>query len=417
MSITGSVNLQGQQVTINQSNTNISENLSILGTGNSNTVYIGTDNGGGSSTSLNVNGVTNLQGNIIKINSNLITYNNVSMFAYNNIMFANKNIKSNFNNGSINIQSNGYLQFDNDIILNNSKFYGVAGNNVFFGSTNEQPQNGNGTDLISDSNSSIYIQSGKDIYYIKKINAQGIVTMIASNDLNFSWYDTNIYNNTYFKVGNQLCIQNNTVLGDTYIEANKFNYGHANINTVNLRTNVKSFVHDQNGGVLSPIPIPVSQQPITAATPTNIIPITTTTQIKSVKNGTSYNSSYDVSTYNDLAFRIIKGSDTSALKQALFPTGENINPNIYKVLIIDGDCNIDGNNLGNGNLTFNNFIIYCTGKISVANNISSITFNNSSIISKNYNLPIKSTMTQLDSTKYTENIKNEVNQYINNYLQ
>lgn len=406
MNITGSVYLQGKKIVLQQRDTNISGNLSILGVGDSDFTI-----GNGENTLLNVNGITNLQGNTITINNNLNAYNNVSIYG-NTINFSTSNINTNFNSGICRIQSSGSTYLGSNINIKNSIFSIVSNNIVDFKNA--------GKSLVLDSNNSSAYIKGNQINFYYALNASSPITMIADDILDFGNNGQGINTNSpvYLRGSNKVSINKNAKFGDSYIESNSFNYQNATINTNKLDTCIVNF----QGGTLNPMYMKVpSRQPHIpeAIAPASITPITTFNQIKSIRSGAPHNSVYNVTQYNGLAFRIIKGSDNSALKQALFPNGENIDSNIYKLLIIDGDCTIDGsvNNWGDKNLVFNNYIIYCTGKLSFSTSIDSISFYNSAVISKDYDLQVKCNMTQLDSTKYTESVKNQVNACIEKYLQ
>ncbi|MFL0195451.1 prepilin-type N-terminal cleavage/methylation domain-containing protein [Clostridium sp. WILCCON 0269] len=403
MDITGSAYLQGQQITFQQ-NTNINGDLNILGTGSGNSVNTGV----GNNNTMKVNGKANFQAYDIKFKSNLQTYSNISILGTNSVTFDNAGINAQFDNGSVQIQSNKDINFSSNANLVNSKFSAVASGGNYFTNTS-----GN---LSLDNSSSAYLESGQDTQFYYGVNSASPVTMIAGNNLDFgnNSQSVNINSKTYLKAANTVSILRNVTLGDTYIQANIFSYGHANINTSGLSTHVNSFSHDQNGGTLTPgyVAVPAQQPtaPEAAAPSTPISEITTTKQIKTFKSN-SYSNGYNNTTYSDLAFCIVNGSDTNGLKQALEPL--NINSNIYKFLIINGDCTLDWNI---GNNAFNNFIIYCTGTINL--NYIDLSFNNSAIITKNANIKPSSSfiMTQLNSTQYTSSIKNEINTLCNQYL-
>ncbi|MCT8976315.1 prepilin-type N-terminal cleavage/methylation domain-containing protein [Clostridium sp. CX1] len=406
MSITGSVYLQGQQITLKQ-NSDINGNFSILGVGGQNSINIGN----GSGQNQIVNGIVNFQAYNIDLNSNFQSNNNVSILANNKVNFGNSSINTSFSNGNVQIESDNEAIFSSDISLTNSKFSTISEGNVEF--TNR------GRNFNLDRNSSAYIQSKNDMDFYYKLDSKGPITMISTNNLDFgnNGQSININAGTYLK-GNTVSINKNVAFGDTYIEANTFDYKNASIYTTSLKTYINNFI---KGNSIYPNPVLVSahQEPSEPAVqPTPITRITTPNQIKTTKSGIVHSNAYDVTTYNDLAFRVIRGSDNNALKQALAPTSENINPNIYKLLIIDGDCSIEGsiNNWGTKDLVFNNFIIYCTGKMTFANNINSITFNNSAIITKNADTNAHFTMTQLSSNQYTENIKRKINNCFEKYF-
>ncbi|WP_368490365.1 prepilin-type N-terminal cleavage/methylation domain-containing protein [Clostridium sp. BJN0013] len=414
MNITDSTYLQGQQIIFKQ-NTNINGDFNVLGTGTSNSV----NTGEGNNNTVKVTGKTNFQGYNIEFNSNLQTYSNVSILGINNVIFDNSNINSQFNNGCIQIQSGKDINFNNGINVSSSSFSAVAGESVNFNNVN-----GN---LNLDNNSSAYVQASKNILFDYNVNrniaaaeAQAPITMIAGNDFNFenNSADVNIKGKTYLKAGNILNILRNVTLGDTYIWANTFNYGGSNINTLGLNTHVNNFSHE-NWANLNPNYVEVAARspelPEAAAPAAPVSEITTTKQMKSIKNNV-YSSSYDTTTYPGIAFRIIRGSDTESLKKSL--NDSNIDSDVYKVLIIEGNCTIDGtiNNWSNRNLVFNNFIIYCTGKMTVENNINSITFNNSAIITKNADIKVDFTMTQLNSNQYNGSIKSKINNICEEYF-
>ncbi|WP_411682449.1 prepilin-type N-terminal cleavage/methylation domain-containing protein [Clostridium thailandense] len=405
MNITGSVDLQGKQITFAQ-NTTVNGDLLILGSGDQNSIRTG--NGGGNT--LTVTGKTNIQAYNIDFNSNLNTNNTVYILANNNVTFDNSSISANFNNGTVQIQSGTDINFYSDVNSINSRISSVAQNNINF--------NNVGRICKLDNNSSLYAQAGKDMTFDYSANMYGPITMISGNNLSFNnnSASVNISGATYLKALNNINILRNVTLGSTYMETNTFSYGHSNINTSDLSTNITNYSHDTYGGTLSPAPVKVlpKQPQDPAVAPANNIPSAVTQQIKSVKGGVSYNSAYDTTTYKDLAFRIIRGSDTSSLKQALMPNGESINSNNYKFLIIDGDCTLDWQ-IGSNN--FSNFIIYCTGTINL--NYIDLGFNNSAIIAKNLNLKPSSSfnMTQLDSNQFNQNVKSEIDALCDKYLQ
>ncbi|UZQ50780.1 type II secretion system protein [Clostridium kluyveri] len=402
MNITGSAYLQGKKVTFQQ-NTTVNGDLNILGVGSGSSVVTG--NGGNNT--IKVTGQTNFQAYNMTFKSNLQTYSNVSILGTNSVTFDNASIDAEFNNGNVQIQSNKDINFYSGVNAANSKFYAVAGGNNYFNNTS-----GN---LTLDNESSAYIQSGENTQFYYKVDSTAPVTMIAGNNLDFgnNGQSVNINGKTYLKAENIISILRSVTLGYTYIDADTFNYGYAHIRTSSLSTCVNNFSHG-NGATLTPDYTAVSERnptvPEAVAPSTSISEITTTRQVKTLKN-TNYTSGYDTTTYPGIAFSIVKGSDTNALKQAL--QASNVDSNIYKFLIIDGDCTLDWN-IGSNN--FSNFIIYCTGTINL--NYIDLSFSNSTIITKNANIKPSSafTITQPSSTQYTASIKNEINDICDQYL-
>lgn len=412
MNITGSAYLQGKKITFQQ-NTNVNGDFNILGVGSGSSVVTG--NGGNNT--VKVTGQTNFQAYNMTFKSNLQTSSNISILGINSVTFDNVGINAQFNSGSVQIQSNKDINFYSGVNVANSKFYVVAGGNNYFNNT--------GGNLTLDNGSSAYIQSGQNTQFYYAVNSEAPITMIAGNNLDFgnNGQSVNINGKTYLKAENTVSILRSVTLGDTYIDADTFNYGHSNINTSSLKTHVNSFSHDQYGGSLNPGYTQVSEKeptvPEAVAPSTSISEITTTRLIKTLKN-TNYTSGYDTTTYPGIAFCMVKGSDTNALKQAL--QASNINSSMYKFLIIDGDCAINKNaNINNGeDMILSNFIIYCAGKMSFPSNsnLANVTFNNSSIIAKSMDTKLQSTftITQPSSTQYTASIKNEINDICEQYL-
>ncbi|WP_058952989.1 prepilin-type N-terminal cleavage/methylation domain-containing protein [Clostridium tyrobutyricum] len=361
MNINGSAYFQGKKINFVQ-NTDVSGNLTLVGTGDGSNVNIGV----GNNNTLKVNGITNIQAKDVNIKSNLDTYNSIYILADHDVTFYNTGINANLNGGNA------------------------------------------------------YIKSGNDINFSTNLSSSVPVNMIAGNNLKFDWYATNITSTTYLKGKNQVYIPQNATLGNTYIEANTFNYGDADIETSKLNTYVQNFSHG-NGGFLKPEP---EMQSDSTPEPEFVNDIATSKyQIKTIKSDISYNSSVNPYDNNDpnLAVSVLKNPDENTLKEVL--TSQNIDANKYKLVIIDGDINISKrsiNDYSNQDITLNNFIIYCTGKINFPtdSNFSNVTFNNSSIITRSMDTKLQSkfSINQLDTNQYNHNIKKKVNQYINQFL-
>jgi hypothetical protein len=230
--------------------------------------------------------------------------------------------------------------------------------------------------------SSAYIEAGEDIIFDYKINTNAPISMISN-------YGSIIFNNN----GKQVNIDANA-----YLSAKNGIKKYRTITTSNL-----------------------VDEPISPAVRPNLISnINKLKSIKNLKTGITYNTSdnpYDQSD-SDIDVSVIKGSDTSALKQVF---NNSIDPDKYKFVIINGDCTINGDISDNDNLILDKFIIYCTGKMDFSNNsnFNNVTLTNSSIIAKDINTKLKSTltMTSLDSNQYTDEVKDKINKAFYKYFE
>jgi prepilin-type N-terminal cleavage/methylation domain-containing protein len=368
MDITGSVYLQGNSVSIMQNSTDISQNLNIVGVNSSSNVNLGN----GNNDNLNVSGTCNIQGNDIYINENSST-NNFYINGTGDITFANSSINTKFDGGTAQIESRGDIKFQNNIVAQNTRFSAIAGGNIVFDNVDKE--------LSVDDESSAYIEAGEDIIFDYKINTNAPISMISN-------YGSIIFNNN----GKQVNIDANA-----YLSAKNGIKKYRTITTSNL-----------------------VDEPISPAVRPNLISnINKLKSIKNLKTGITYNTSdnpYDQSD-SDIDVSVIKGSDTSALKQVF---NNSIDPDKYKFVIINGDCTINGDISDNDNLILDKFIIYCTGKMDFSNNsnFNNVTLTNSSIIAKDINTKLKSTltMTSLDSNQYTDEVKDKINKAFYKYV-
>lgn len=372
--------------------------LNVLGDVNSDSINTGTGNG----TTITINGSAYLQAKNIFIKSNMIINNGkLSMLTNNDITLDNAGIKAAVNSASMQVQSNnGNINIGSDIALIKSKLYAVAN----AGSIELQ---NNSSNTSVDKDSIVYIQSGaqKDIDVYENISAPGDVTMISGKNINTSnnAASMSMIGKVYLK-GTAVNLQRTggITLGDAYIDGNPFNYSGATIKPQNLKIN--GTLKSNGWEPKFDYTLVSAQQP--PAAPASLNALDAVKKFANTKNETAYNTTK----YSDLAVRIVKGSDKSNLLNALNNTG--IPSNKYKLLIIDGDCTL---NYNMNNAVLNNFIIYCTGKLTGDRSLSKITFNNSSIIAKSINMEPSTSfkITQPPASVFTDNFKSEINNVIN----
>lgn len=408
--------------------------------------------GNGSNCVTNIYGNLNVQGNSVELNSELNVTGDISAIAKNDVIYKWDNPTSPKNlyiqaGGDATIQSNlkvsnsakvlangditlswvttkldGTAQFQSgkDIILQNDLNNSA---NLSFVAARDINLQHKSNDI--NSNGPIYMQGGRDIILNKSIISTAPVTMIAGNNIPFASYTYNISGQTYLKAGNTINVPNRVTvnLGSTYIESNILNYngGIIKSNSIppKIDTCVNSIQHESWGGDLIPsnTPVPPRAPSPPAVAPAPLAAVKSVNRIKQLNSSIPYSTKYET-TYSDLAFIKIKGSDTEAIKYALNPpAGTFTNPNTLKFVMIDGDVNLDWRFDGLvPNNTFKNYIIYCTGTFGIA--WKPYIFNNSSIIAKSLNILTENfTISQINSSVMTDFIKDRINEYCNRHLQ
>ncbi|MCM8711510.1 hypothetical protein M2651_10805 [Clostridium sp. SYSU_GA19001] len=406
--------------------------------------------GNGKNCNTYINGNIYLQGNKVVLNGALNITEDITSIAANDVIFQWNNPSSPQNiyiqaGGNVTLQnqltvykstkilSNGditlswvttkllsgtaQLQAGRDIILQNDLENGAS---LSLTAARDIKMQSNKNDI--NSTGPMFMQSGRDIILNKSIRSTAPVTMMSGNNMQFAYYTYNISGQTYLKAGNTIYVPNITVnLGSTYIQSNILNYNRgiikSNSNPPKIETNVNIF--QSSGGLLIPVNI---QVPARAPSPPAVAPapltaVTTVNGIKQFKTPVVYDTKYDT-TYSDVAFIKVKGSDVQALKYALNPpAGTFSNANTLKFILIDGDVNLDWRfDKLVANNTFNNYIIYCTGTFGVS--WEEFTFNNSSIISKGLNILSENfTISKISSEVMTQSMKDKINNYLTKYLQ
>lgn len=407
--------------------------------------------GNGSNCTTNITGSLNLQGNRIDLNSKLNVTGDISAIAKTDVIYKWDNPTSPKN---LYIQAGGDAIIQSSISVSNSVKV-LANNDITLSWTNATlngtAQYQAGRDIIVESDlqnnatlslvaardinlkhnnndisstGPIYMQGGGNIILNKSIVSTAPVTMIAGNNIPFASYTYNISGQTYLKAGSTIDVPNGVTvnLGNTYIESNVLDYNGGTIKSNSypprIDTNVNTIQHESWGGALIPSNTPVASRAPSppAVAPALLSAINTVNRIKQVNTAIPYNNQYDT-TYSDLAFIKIRGSDENAIKYALNPpAGTFSNTNTLKFIIIDGDVNLDWrfNGLAANN-TFRNYIIYCTGTFGVS--WTPYIFNNSSIISKSLNILTENfSISQINSTVMTQSIKDRINEYCDRYL-
>jgi prepilin-type N-terminal cleavage/methylation domain-containing protein len=282
------------------------------------------------------------------------------------------------NKGNGDVSTDGlYLQGTSILIEDrgNGGTY-INGPTYLYADTITMQNNGNGTIKL---NSSAYLKGISDVTVggsKEPINFTGLNFQVES-DKDISFLSNIKVGNTKFSAvaGGNISFDSNSkesILNDaisTYIEAP----GYTNTNTA-----------------VKPDPIPkIKWQSI----------------YNNIENPSGEGDSHS---YQHIDVYVINGGDTNGLKEIL-----NTDSDKYKFLIINGDFTI------NAGSTLSNVIIYCTGKITVGGNT---TLENSSIIANNISGLEKLTgkryfqMEGLKSTKYTDEVKDEINKAFNKYV-
>ena len=377
--------------------------LNILGDINDTSNNIQT--GVGSNTKFTINGSANLQGNSADFKSNVIINKGIlSILTGSSIYFENAGVGFTLNSSSAQIQSAGSITFGSNINVNSSKLSSIvtgnAGSMLFMN---------NSTNINIDSSSSAYILSNTGIQLYQNIGSTGSMTVIAKNNIETSNNSAklNFTGTTYLKGANVSLQRTGSpiVLYNTYIQANTFDYSGATIQSQNLNINGTLKCNGWEPEFKYNL-VTIAQPEPTA--PTLLTAISSMTKFSTTP---VYNNKYETKYYSDLPVHIIKDPDATTLKNALNPQSGEVSSNSYKLLVIDGDCDL--NYMMNDNI-FNNIIIYCTGKLIGETSLTNVTFNNSCIMAKGINMqPSNSfTITQPPDSAFTKDFKNEINDII-----
>jgi len=326
-----------------------------------------------------------------------------------------------------NINGNLYIEAEKDLSMTNQLdkvggLYSVVSNNGNITFKND----------IKNILGTTYAKAKGDINVnssVHDIRTNNDFTMIASN-ITVPWINFYLNGNSFIKALTKIHIDtNNNNFGNSYIETN--NFEHNNIKASSLET----FVPNINSNNVSPnnftrltSPKEEPSKPTVPSEPAEIqIPSKSASKkeipniLSMVKNGVQYNHWY--TSYSGIQYVIAKGSNNNDVVNAI-NYSQNSN---YKVIIIDGNCTLGNsdwskiNKVNGDNISINNTIIYCTGKLVIDNPGKIINFNYSTIFSNgfnfNYNTINMSAINQSGNTiPFTKDMETYINEILTNNI-
>jgi hypothetical protein len=427
--ISGNAFLQGNNITLSQ-NITVGTDTKPSGLTIRADNFINFDNNGTTSTIYGTTYVNSYNGIKMEQNFNVIKGDLIIDNANGNVEFTN-------NSNVVNVYGSSEINNNNgDILLRKSYIAGTSSHQ-----SNLRLSASGNVDLYNTNKNisgNFYISSGSTGNNSTKISNTGATKVggwlgfISKNDILNDWGNSNnISGDYYLQADNNININdnisNNYAKSYSVISGKNLSYANNDFSKENISgsryLSSNNTIDTSRSTVSSPEFVAV--KPVDLQRPQNSSKITNfKDNIKAVTNSNDYNVWNN--TYTDLAFIKINGSDPYSFVNAV-----NSNQgNKYKLILINGDCNISDYSVVNSLIAQNNIvnikntIVYCTGKFKITTNPwNKINFDHSVVFANSFDFDYSNIdMTSIDQPRstpfidFTNNTASEINSILRNNI-